>query len=205
MEANDWITLSAVTVAVIATVPAYLSLRITRAAADAAIAQTNLQREIAHDARMPMLWADLRPHPEHRSMMYLFVGNSGPTTAHDVKVIIEPRVLPGSIASKCDAGQDAAASGIAALPPGRSLEWSMGVAGELLKVPGQPNEFTITVTGTASDGSALVDSFRSRFSDIRFTSAANGSAEDLAQQSKHLLTEFRALNKSVQRIAGDDE
>ena len=119
MEANDWITVLAVMVAVIATVPAYLSLRITKAAADAATAQTHLQREIPHQGRLPMLWADLRPHPEHRSVTCLIVGNSGPTTAHDVMVMVEPRVLPGPPALACEVGQAAAARTDAGVVDGR--------------------------------------------------------------------------------------
>lgn len=97
MDAGNWITLAAVVVAIIATVPAYVSLRFARAAADSAVAQTDLQRQIAHETRMPMLWADIRPHPEARSVMCLFVGNAGPTTAHDVRAVIEPRILPGDV------------------------------------------------------------------------------------------------------------
>lgn len=208
MEAGNWITLAAVLVAVTATVPAYVSLRFARAAADSAVAQTELQRQIAHEARLPMLWADIRPHPEARAVMCLFVGNSGPTTAHDVKLVIEPRVLPGEMAFACDVAQDAAAAGIAALPPGRTLEWSLGVGHDLLSVPGQPEQFTITVTGHSSDGSVLSDRFTIRFEDIRHTRAADGSLESIAQQMKHLLTEAHKMNHSVERLAtaaDDDE
>ena len=201
MEPADWITLAAVLVAVIATIPAYVSLRFARAAADSAVAQTILQRQIAREARLPMLWADIRPHPEARSMMCLFIGNAGPTTAHDVRAVIEPRVLPGEVKFACDVAQDAAAAGIAAVPPGRTLEWSLGVGHDLLNVPGQPEQFTITVTGRASDGTALSDSFTIRFEDIRHTRASDGSLESIAQQLKHLLTEARSLNSSVQRLA----
>lgn len=201
MDAGDWITLAAVVVAITATVPAYVSLRFARSAADAAVAQTELQRQIAHEARLPMLWADIRPHPESRSVMCLFIGNSGSTTAHDVRAVIEPRVLPGASAFACDVAQDTAASGIAALPPGRTLEWSLGLARELLVVEGQPEQFMITVTGRAGDGAELSDTFVSRFEDIRHTRASDGSAETIAQQMKHLLTEARALNRAVGRLA----
>lgn len=201
VEAADWITLTAVVVAGIATVPAYLSLRLTKSAADAAVAQTELQRAIAHEARLPTLWADIRPHPEARSVMCLFVGNSGPTTAHDVKVLIEPRVLPGPNAFACDVAQDTAGAGIAALPPGRTLEWSLGIGHELLSVPGQPVEFTISVQGTASDGTPLSDSFVTRFDDIRHTRASATNIEDIAQQMKHLLTEARGISRAAGRLA----
>ena len=201
MDAGNWITLAAVVVAVVATIPAYVSLRFARAAADSAVAQTELQRKIAHEARLPMLWADIRPHPEARSMMCLFVGNAGPTTAHDVRAVVEPRVLPGEVEFACDVAQDAAATGIAALPPGRTLEWSLGVGHDLLNVPGQPKQFAITVAGRSSDGTVLSDSFTIRFDDIRHTRAADGSLETIAQQMKHLLTEARSLNRSVERLA----
>jgi len=205
MEPNAWITLAAVIVAIVATVPAYISLRFTKTAAESAVAQTELQLAIAREARLPMLWADIRPHPEHRSVMCLFVGNNGPTTAHDVKVVIEPRVLPGPSGFACDVAQDAAAAGIAALPPGRTLDWSLGIGHQLLNVPDQPDEFTITISGSAADGTALAEAFRSRFSDIRHTRASNGNLEDIAQQMKHLLTEARAMGRSVQRLAACDE
>jgi hypothetical protein len=98
VDAGNWITLAAVIVAIIATVPAYVSLAFARKAADSAVGQTKLQRQIAHEARLPMLWADIRPHPEARAVMCLFLGNSGPTTAHDVRAVIEPRILPGAVA-----------------------------------------------------------------------------------------------------------
>ena len=58
----------------------------------------------------------------------------------------------------------------------------------------------------ASDGSALSDAFRSRFSDIRHTRASSDSIEDIAQQAKHLLNEFRTLNRTLDRLArnGDE-
>lgn len=205
VEANDWITLAAVLVAVIATVPAYVSLRFTKTAADSAVAQTELQRAIAHEARLPMLWADIRPHPEARSVIGLFVGNSGPTTAHDVQVVIEPRIIPGQVRFSCDVAQDTAAAGIAALPPGRTLEWTLGVGTELVKAPDQPEEFTIAISGRASDGTALADTFKSRFSDIRHTRASGGNLEEIAQQMKHLLTEARAMGRAVQQVASRDD
>lgn len=201
MDAGNWITLAAVVVAIIATVPAYISLKFARSAADAAIAQTELQRQIAHEARLPMLWADIRPHPEARAVICLFLGNSGPTTAHDVRAVIEPRVVPGASAFACDVAQDAAANGIAALPPGRTLEWSLGIGHDLLNVEGQPEQFTITVTGRAIDGTELSDTFVSRFEDIRHTRASDGGVETIAQQMKHLLTEARALSRAVGRLA----
>jgi hypothetical protein len=201
VDAGNWITLAAVVVAIIATAPAYVSLAFARKAADSAVAQTDLQRQIAHEARLPMLWADIRPHPEARAVMCLFLGNSGPTTAHDVRAVIEPRILSGAIAFACDVAQDTAANGVSALPPGRTLEWSIGVGHDLLNVEGQPKQFTITVTGRASDGTALSDSFTSRFEDIRHTRASDGSLERIAQQMQHLLAEARNLNRAVGRLA----
>lgn len=203
VDAGSWITLAAVAVAVIATIPAYVSLRFARMAADSAVEQTELQRQIAHEARLPMVWADVRPHPESKSTLCLFIGNAGPTIAHDVRAVIEPRILAGGIRFSCDAAQDAAAAGIAAVPPGRVLEWSLGVASDLLNVEGQPEQFTITITGRASDGTVLSDSFVTRFDDIRHQRASDGSAATIAQQMRHMLNEARKLNHTVERMVPD--
>lgn len=205
VDSGDWITLAAVVVAGIATVPAYLSLRFARAAADSAVAQTELQRQIAHEARLPMLWADVRPHPEARSVICLFIGNAGPTTAHDVRAVIEPRILPGQMKFACETGQDTAAAGIAAIPHGRTLEWSLGLGGDLLAVPGQPEQFTITITGKSGDGTAISDQFVTRFDDIRYQRASEGSVETIAQQLKHMLNEARQLNRTVERLVPHED
>lgn len=152
-----------------------------------------------------MVWADIRPDPERRSLICLFVGSNGPTVAHDVRVVIEPRVVSGPNETRCDQGQDAAASGIASLPPGRTLIWTLGVGHELLDVANQPEAFTVTITGRASDGTLLEDRFVSRFGDIRYTSAADGPVEDIAQQRKHLLSEVRTFNRVAERVAGRRE
>jgi len=39
---------------------------------------------------------------EARSVICLFVGNSGPTTAHDVQVVIELRIIPSQVRFSLD-------------------------------------------------------------------------------------------------------
>ena len=193
-------TLAAVAAAAAAVAAAVLSLvalPFTIRAANAARAQTELQRQIAAEARLPLLWADLRPDPERRAVMCLFVGNNGPTLARGVRLVVSPPVLPGPTAMSCEQAQADAAAGISALPPGRVLTWSLGVGHELLAVPDQPEEFTLTLTGTAPDGTALSESFAVRFGDIRHTSATQGTAETFVQEFKHARRERREDHREL--------
>ncbi|GGC17910.1 hypothetical protein [Cellulomonas carbonis] len=205
MTPGDWITLAAVVVAIVAvvvaivaTVPAWVSLRFTRQAAAAASAQTELQRQVAQEARLPLLWADVRPDEHRLPMMLLVVGNSGPTVARDVRVVIEPRLRAPAKAFNCDRAQDDAAAGITALPPGRVLSWTIGLGPELLEAQQGIDTFTMTLTGTAADGTPLADSFAFRLEDLRYTDATAGPAQATVDQLKHVVTELRTLVKKIE-------
>lgn len=191
--------------AVAAAAVSLVALPFTVRAANAAKAQTALQLQAAVEARRPLLWADIRPHPDHRQVMCLFVGNSGPTVAHDVRVVIEPPVLPGTLPMSCIEAQKAAADGITSLAPSRTYEWQLGIASELLKVADQPHEFTLTITGRAPDGATLSDVITVRFEDLRKTSGAAGPLEEFVQEFKHARRErredHRQMYEAVQSIA----
>lgn len=164
-----------------------IGLIFTRGAARAAAAQTELQREVAREARLPKIWADIRPHPEHRALMTLFLGNSGPTVAHNVSVKITPRVTPGKQPLRCEEGQDEAEAGIAALPPGRVIEWYLGVGHELLSAPGQADEFLLEIHGFADDGGELSDSFKVRFHEFQYSGISPGNLEQIAKSLENLV------------------
>ena len=207
MDANVVASVVAAVAAVSAAMVALVALPFTRRAANAARDQTLLQRDIAREARLPLLWADIRPHPEQRSVIALFVGNNGLTTAHDVRVEIEPRVVPGASPMRCVEAQDAAAEGIASLPPGRVIEWYLGLGYDLLSAPGQPEILRVRVSGSASDGTPLRDEFDVRLSDIRTSSAAGYNLEQILQTLKHWRKEDREgtakLVRELSRLASD--
>lgn len=190
--------------AVAAAMFSLIALPFTIRAAKAASVQTELQSRVAAEARHPMLWADIRPDPDRSMVLCLMLGNSGPTTARDVKVVITPAVLPGVHSMRCEEAQADGAAGIASVGPGRTMLWSLGMAHELLSVPDQPEQFTLTVTGRASDGTSLVEQFSIRFRDFRFTSAVPSVGESFVQEFRHFRRErrqdHRALLDSLQEV-----
>ncbi len=197
MDANLVATIAASGAAIAAAVVSLVALPFTIRAANAAKAQTELQARIAAEARHPLLWADIRPDPDRRSVLCLMVGNSGPTPAHDVRVVVDPPVRPGRTDMRCEKGQADAASGIASVGPGRTLMWSLGLGYELLDVSDQPEKFTLTVTGMASDGTPLQDQFAVRFDDIRFTNASPSIGEGFVQEFKHFRREQREDHREL--------
>lgn len=202
-SADTWVTLAAVIVAVLATVPAYVSLRFTRAAAEAARDQTELQRDIAREARLPQVWADVRPHPQSPSILCLFVGNSGPTAARDVRVAVVPAILPGRQPFRCTEAQEAAANGIAALPPGRVYEWILGVGHELLNAPGQVSEHEIRVEARAPGDTELTDSFTVRLDDLRLTRlGGTGTLKDVTRSIDKLREELEQIGRAPREPLG---
>ncbi|WP_213282650.1 hypothetical protein [Cellulomonas hominis] len=208
MNPNTVAAVAAAIAAVAAALFALVALPFTIRAANAAKAQTELQRLAVAEARLPMLWADIRPDTEHRAVICLYVGNSGPTTARNVRAVVSPPIVPGPFPMSCEAGQDAAAAGIASLPPGRVLSWALGIGSELLSVANQPEVVKLTLTGAAPDGTELADELTIRLGDIRTTRATPGNLEELVQEFKHARRErrehHRAMLDAVRSAANDD-
>lgn len=142
-------------------------------------------------------------------MLTLFLGNSGPTAAHNVRLRIDPAIAPGAQPLHCTEVQQAAAAGFATLPPGRVMEWYLGVGHEILSAPNQPDEVTLTINGTAGDGTLLRDEFVVRLQDFALTSASPGGMESFAQEFKHFRRESqadrRALVTALRHAIGRDE
>ncbi|NHB83640.1 hypothetical protein G7085_00115 [Tessaracoccus sp. HDW20] len=66
---------------------------IQREQVNAAREQTILQRELAEAASQPYAWADIQPDTQQGSMLQVVVGNSGPTMARNVRVTFDPPCL----------------------------------------------------------------------------------------------------------------
>lgn len=56
----------------------------------AAREQTQLQLELARERLQPYVWADIQPDMQQGTLVYVMVGNSGPTVARNVKVTFDP-------------------------------------------------------------------------------------------------------------------
>ncbi len=86
------------------------------------------------DAAQPYVWADIRPHAQHASFMMLILKNEGPTVATDVSLKINPG-LPSEWARNEDHEKFASMRCFDSLPPGRMMQWNLGLPQDLLPSP----------------------------------------------------------------------
>lgn len=127
MDANGWVA------AVVAAI-ALVSLVWVRRAANAAREQTAIQRQLRIDAAQPYVWVDIRPDDEYGQLLLIVVGNSGPTVATDVRVALDPLIIvPREVYEPGNRSHDVLTRGIASLPPGRQLKWTIGPGHDVLR------------------------------------------------------------------------
>lgn len=131
---------------------ALVSLPFTIRAANAAKAQTRLQRELAEAAAQPYVWADVQPDTKQGTVLRIVVGNEGPTIATNIRVAFSPPLAtPAKYPGATEVAQQVLAKGIKSLAPGRRIEWSAGVGYEVLAGDG-PIRHTVTVTADGPHG-----------------------------------------------------
>jgi hypothetical protein len=102
--------------------------------ANTARVQAELQREAYEASMSPNVWFDIWVDQQQAAMMVLRLGNNGAAAARDVKVAIEPPLVANNQGGS--AVQDVMhtlSNGITYLPPGRVMEWSLGVSWAVLK------------------------------------------------------------------------
>lgn len=142
--------------------------RLQQTAADAAVAQTELQRKIAEEAAQPYIWVDVRPDEAQGTAFNLVLGNSGPTFAHNVRATIEPPLSDGGPSSRLEVAQRRLRHGIKALGPGRKLVWFIGVSFRIVKNDA-PQCHTITVDADGPHGPIPTMTYEIDLSDLRET------------------------------------
>lgn len=187
MDANSWITGTAVIVAIVALVYA-------RRSANAAREQTEIQRQLRRDAAQPYVWADLRPSEEHGQLILLVVGNSGPTLATDVQVSITPG-LRTQDSDRCNLIHQALGDGISTLAPGRTITWNLGVPWAVI-AKGEPNVYRIRIRGNGPFGPLPEMAYSVDLETLRYSLAVppgtlNGVAVAIAKASKLLADAVR--------------
>lgn len=201
-----WVAIVACIVAVVAVVPSFISLKFSRRAAkaaadsaDAAMAQTELQARIAHEALLPRLWCDIRPHPIARDLMFISIGNAGSTNAHDVRMTIEPPLEPALGSEQdSDTAQAAVRNGIATLTPGRTMEYRLGLVNDVIRANLHVGEFQIVLSGRSADGDDLTTSFALRVQDTHKTTVVGGGSLRLVSDKiDQLRTEVGKISKAV--------
>jgi hypothetical protein len=121
------------------------SARAAERAAGAAEEQSQIQRQLRVDAAQPYVWVDVRPDEVTSVILNLVIGNSGPTVATNVRVLIDPP-LPTieQLRDRAQTAQELLADGIKSLPPGRTLVWPLGQGFNLLAGDG-PHLHTFTI------------------------------------------------------------
>lgn len=127
----------------------YKSARAAERAAGAAEEQSQIQRQLRIDAAQPYVWVDVRPDEVTSVILNLVIGNSGPTVATNVRVMIDPP-LPAieQLRDRAQTAQELLADGIKSLPPGRTLVWPLGQGFNILADDGpHVHIFTIEADG----------------------------------------------------------
>ncbi|CAM4192854.1 hypothetical protein [Nocardiopsis rhodophaea] len=153
--------------AIAAALTSLVALFYTRRVANAAKAQTEIQRELRKDAAQPYVWVDVRPDEAQGTLLNLVLGNSGPTFAPNVRATIEPE-LPYEESSCGADGLRRLGDSIATLGPGHKLIWSIGRGFELLKSEG-PQIHTVTIDAEGPFGSLPQMVYEINLDDVRGT------------------------------------
>lgn len=122
IEPEYWVALGAV-VSILSLLVAGFSLIYVRRSVNASREQTRQQQQAARDSGQPMLWVDIRGDDGQGQRLVLLLGNSGPSIARNVKVILDPEPP-----SKVDIKPilEILKQGIASVPPGRTMKWALG-------------------------------------------------------------------------------
>jgi hypothetical protein len=118
-----WVALGAV-VSILSLLVAGFSLIYVRRSAKASREQTKQQKQAAKDAAQPMVWVDARGDGQGQALV-LLLGNSGPSVARNVKVVFDP-APPATPDIKPIL--EILKQGITSLPPGRTMQWTLGAA-----------------------------------------------------------------------------
>lgn len=154
MDTQALAAVAAAGAAIAAAAVSLIALPFTARAANAAKAQTALQRKIAEDASQPFVWVDIAGDPHQGQLIKLVLGNAGPTLARDVRVQITPD-LPSDEKLRTLPAREVVMKrlnpGIQALAPGRTLQWPIGMGKNILKDDGH-QIFTVTIDANGPFG-----------------------------------------------------
>jgi hypothetical protein len=124
IEPEYWVALGAAA-SILSLLVAGFSLIYVRRSAKESREQTNQQKQAAKDATRPMVWVDIRGDDGQGQALVLLLGNSGPSIARTVKVVFDP-APPATLDIKPIL--EILKKGIASLPPGRTMQWTLGAA-----------------------------------------------------------------------------
>lgn len=184
-------TAIAVVIAVISLLLNIAAVLISRSQVAAARSQTEVQRQIHRDSSQPYVWADIRPNPAQGVMLDLVLGNSGPTVATAITVTFSPPFEDLRELSSAALGR--LSEGVASLPPGRTITWTLGKSAELVASI-EPQPRTITVDATGPFGALTQLEYVIDMTDVR-------ESNDRPEGSLHLLSKAVDRRPSVKDVA----
>lgn len=173
---------------------------IQREQVNAAREQTRLQRELAEAASQPYVWADIQPDKQQGSMLQVVVGNSGPTMARNVRVTFDPPLPAGpQHVAPIRKVELTLAAGLKSLAPHRVIRWSLGVGHELLASEA-PQLCTVLVEGDGPHGPLPVLATEIDISQWREArDAPDGSLHHVRGAIKDLVKAVHEVSGSIER------
>lgn len=191
-------TILAFAAAVIAGYAAYQ----TKVSADAVVKQTEIQQQVAIDAAMPYVWADLQPDPVQGGLVHLVVANSGPTVAENIRVTFDhPLPSTDNLEHKADRAQEVLEHGVRSLSPGREIRWPLGVAWKVLKESHDPIRIRVEADGPF--GKCAPAEYTVDFSDSDATLArGSGSLYYLTKSTNAISDHLGSLANAIAAIPG---
>lgn len=157
-------------------------------------------------ALQPYLWADLRPRVDG-SLLVLHIGNSGPTVAKHVRARFDPPLADLAEDDRRDRMKmtDAAlADGLSSLAPGRTLEWTLGVAGVLVPADEPAPSVRVTIDADGPYGALPTLVYVIDLEQVKYSSG-RGEGLGLIERGISLVAqEVKQLRQTVRSI-GDSE
>lgn len=126
MQVENWISLSAAVIALVALFFTGLQVR-------SAQRQTRIQEQLYKDQQQPYVWIDFRPDEASWWLIDLVLKNEGPTVARNVRVVADPPIERVSEAKKVELQTlPGFKDGFASIPPGREMRWTLGTHQDVL-------------------------------------------------------------------------
>ncbi|MBK6955088.1 MAG: hypothetical protein IPH27_06450 [Actinomycetales bacterium] len=172
-------------------------------------AQAEIQRQIRIDAAQPFVFADIRPHQQHGSLLMFVVGNTGPTVATDVRISLH-RPLPAGDFDRALRAAHAIERGISALTPGQTVAWTLGTPWKVLEeVPEGDASYRFTVSCNGPFGPVPPMEYTVDLDDIRHSHPyAAGTLHGVAEQIKSLREDLARQLRELRPVVAhpyDDE
>ena len=162
---------------------------------------SELADQARREAADPRVWMDIRPNEEHGGFLMLYVGNDGPSIATNIRITFDPP-LAFSVpvrATKVDEVTTLLASGLTSLPPGRRLQWALGVVFEAVPAL-SPDGYMVEIKADGPSGALAPVRFPLNVADIRYNLAAppgtlNGISVSLEKATTKIVDAIRVSAK----------